>query len=345
MKPVLGLLCIVYTFSIFAENTIESAYDQINRSIIISPKSAAFSGADLSLSDGAYAGASPSNLIKDSINSLQFSYANYFGDALSSSALSYVNSISNRSAFSVTTGYIYIPDIQDNRNLATDENGDPVFNKPVTITSCSQIHFKAGFGLSLVIDKPFLVSAGVALNASRNRLVDYTGYGIGMDLGSTFMFPAQGLSAVLLVENVFGSYTHWSSSYSERGRQHVRLGIGWEKAIDYFYGRLKLGYTSPDLLSNEGINGFEVDEVNDELVIEKPRKYTLSKNPELIVLGGRLGLEYTIMQIVAVRCGVARDRFSFGAGLSLFRQRAGIDFAYMIHSLPGTYQFSLSYKW
>jgi hypothetical protein len=345
MRLYLFLLCIAYSYAVFAENSIESAYDQINRAIIISPKSAAFNGADLSLNDGAYAGASPSNLVKDSCSSLQFSYANYFGNALSSSVLSYVNSISSRSAFSVTSGYIYIPDIQDNRNLDTNESGEPIFDKPVTITSCSQVHFKAGFGLSLVNDKPFRVSAGVALNASRNRLIDYTGYGIGVDLGSSFMLPAQGLSAVLLIENVFGSYTYWNSSYSERGRQHIRLGIGWEKDLDYIYGKIKLGYTSPDLLSNEGINGYEVDEVNDELVIENPKKYTLRKNPELIVLGGKLGLEYTIMQIVAVRCGIAQDRFSFGAGLSLFSQRAGIDFAYMIHSLPGTYQFSLSYKW
>jgi hypothetical protein len=344
MRLYLFLLCIAYGYTVFAENSIESAYDQINRAIIISPQSAAFNGADLSLNDGAYAGSSPSNLIRDSINTLQLSYANYFGNALSSSVLSYVNSISSRSAFSVTTGYIYIPDIKDTRNSGIDESGEPIFDN-VTITSCSQIHFKAGFGLSLVKDKPFQVSTGVALNASRNRLVDYTGYGIGVDLGSSFMLPAQGLSAVLLLENVFGSYTYWSSSYSERGRQHIRLGIGWERNVDYIYGKLKLGYTSPDLLSNEGINGFEVDEVNDELVIEEPKKYTLNNNPELIVLGGKLGVEYTIMQIVAVRCGIAQDRFSFGAGVSLFSQRAGIDFAYMKHSLPGTYQFSLSYKW
>lgn len=345
MRLYLSLLCIAYSYAVFAENPTESAYDQIDRAIITSPKSASFNGADLSLNDGAYAGASPSNLVKDSCSSLQFSYANYFGNALSSSVLSYVNSVSSRSAFSVTTGYIYIPDIKDTRDMATDENGVPLPDQPIKITNCSQVHFKAGFGLSLVNDKPFRVSAGVALNASRNRLPDYTGYGIGVDLGSSFMLPAQGLSAVLLVENVFGSYTYWNSSYSEKGRQHVRLGIGWEKNVDYIYGKIKLGYTSPDLLSNEGINGYDVDEANNELVIENPKKYTLTKNPELIVLGAKLGLEYTIMQIVAVRCGFAQDRFSFGAGLSLFKQRAGIDFAYMIHSLPGTYQFGLSYKW
>ncbi len=345
MKLFTALLCMACVCNIFAEGVTRSDYDQMNRSIVTSTGSAAFNGADLSLSDGAYAGASPSNLIRDSVNSLQFSYANYFGDALSSSVLSYVNSVSSRTAFSVTTGYIYIPDIMDTRNMNVDGSGTPQNDELIKITSCSQVHLKAGFGLLLVNDRPFRISAGAALNASRNRLVDYTGYGIGVDLGSSFILPAQGISTVLLIENVFGSYTHWSSSYSERGRQHVRLGIGWEKTLDYIYGKLKLGYTSPDLLSNEGINGFEIDEDNGVLVIENPKKYTLSKNPELIVLGGRLGLEYTIMQIVALRCGFAQDRFSFGAGLSLFRQRAGIDFAYMKHSLPGTYQFSLSYKW
>lgn len=345
MKLFIALLSIAYSCNIFADGATRSDYDQMNRSIVNSTGSAAFNGADLSFSDGAYAGASPSNLVRDSVSSLQFSYANFFGDALSSSVLSYVNSVSSRTAFSVTTGYIYIPDIQDNRDQNTDENGVPLFDKPVKITSSSQVHFKAGFGLSLVNDRPFQITAGAALNASRNRLVDYTGYGIGVDLGSSFVLPAQGISTVLLIENVFGSYTHWNSSYSERGRQHVRLGLGWEKKLDYIYGKLKLGYTSPDLLSNEGINGFEIDEDNGVLVIENPKKYTLSDNPELIVLGGRLGLEYTFMQIVALRCGFAQDRFSFGAGIALFSQRAGIDFAYMKHSLPGTYQFSLSYKW
>lgn len=346
MKLFIALLCMVYACSVFAEGAVQSEYDQLNRSIVTSTRSAAFNGADLSLSDGAYAGGSPSNLIRDSVTSLQFSYANYFGNALSSSVLSYVNNVSSRTAFSVTTGYIYIPDIKDTRNLHTNENGEPQGDESIKITNCSQVHLKSGFGLSLVTGQPYQISVGVALNASRNRLVEYTGYGIGVDIGSSLVHPVSGISTVLLIENVFGSYTYWNSSYSEKGRQRVRLGIGWEKALDYFYGKLKLGYTSPDLLSNEGINGFEIDEDNGVLVIENPKKYTLSKNPELIVLGAKLGLEYTIMQIVALRCGYAQGRrFSFGAGLALFKQRAGIDFAYMKHSLPGTYQFSLSYKW
>jgi hypothetical protein len=341
--PILSIL--ICGLRVFAEKPVESVYDQLNRSLITSPKSASFSGADLSLNDGAFPGYSPSNLIRDSMNSLQLSYADFFGNALSSSALSCIYHLSPRTAFSVTTGYIYIPDITDNRNLDTSVTGEVIFDKPVKITNCSQVHFRAGFGFSSDKNKPVVVSGGVSINASRNRLIDYTGYGLGLDLGSSVLLPSKGLSAVVLVENVTRSYTYWNSSYSEKGRPHVRFGIGWEKAVDYLYGTFRVGYTSPDLLSNEGINGFEVDEVDDELVIEKPKTYTLSKDPEILVLGAKLGFEYNVMKVFAVRCGIARDRFSFGAGLSLFEQRAAIDFAYMIHSLPGTYQISLLYKW
>jgi hypothetical protein len=344
MKILVILISLAYSCQIFAEKSVESIYDQLNRSIVTSPKSAALGGADLSFNEGAYPGYSASNLTKDSMNSLQLSYADFFGNAFSSSALSYIYHISPRTAFSITTGYIYIPDIKDTRDFDTSQNGDVFFDK-VKITNCSQVHFKAGFGYSTDKAKPVVASGGVSINASRNRLIDYTGYGLSLDAGSTIMLPTKGLSAVLLIENIAGSYTYWNSTYSERGKPHIRLGIGWEKAIEYFYGTFKAGYTTPDLLSNEGINGFEIDERDDELVIENPKKYTLSKNPEYLILGAKLGLEYCVMNVFAVRCGVARDRFSFGAGVLLFEQRAGIDFAYMIHSLPGTYQISLSYKW
>jgi hypothetical protein len=328
-----------------SKETLESEYDQLNRSLIASPRAVSLNGADLSFNDGAYAGYSPSNLIRDSLNSLQLSYADFFGSAFSSSALSYQYRISPHSAFSITTGYLHIPDITDNRSLDTTSNGEVIFDNSVKITNSSQIHFRAGFGFSSDKNKPLVVSGGVAMNASRNRLVDYTGYGLGVDLGSSVMMPEKGLSAVLLIENVTRSYTYWSSSYSEKGKPHIKLGLGWEIPVKYLYGTFRVGYTSPDLLSNEGINGFEIDEVDDELVIENPEKYTLSKDPEILVLGAKLGLEFTIMQVFAIRGGFARDRFSFGAGLSLFEQRAAIDFAYMTHSLPGTYQISLSYKW
>jgi hypothetical protein len=37
--------------------------------------------------------------------------------------------------------------------------------------------------------------------------------------------------------------------------------------------------------------------------------------------------------------------FSFGAGLCLMKNRAGIDFAYLTHELAPTYKLSVNFKW
>lgn len=337
------LLCCIR--QLLAEKPTASIYTDFNRNLMVSPQSAALSGADLSINEGALPGYSPANLSRDSLNALSLSYANYFGNTFSTSTLSYVNHIDSNIAFGVAAGYIFIPDIEDNRDLDTNEYGDPRFNKSIKITNCSHIYFRTGYGITLNSGKPIEFSSGISLNASRIRLIDYNGYGLSLDLGSGVQFIKPGISLMVLVENIFGSYTYWNSLYSESGFRHIRIGLGWEQSFEYLYGEIRIGYTSPDLLTNEGINYISIDEHTDDFYIEKLNTYKIYEKPSILFSSAKFGIEYKILNIVAIRGGVANRRLSFGAGLELFAQRAGIDFAYLRHALSGTYQISLSYKW
>jgi hypothetical protein len=320
-------------------------YADFNRSLIITPQSAAVGGADLGFNNGAMPGYSASNLTLDSMNVVNLSYANYFDNSFSTSTVSYVNHIRSTIGLGVSAGYIFIPDIEDNRMLDSSEANTLRFDKDITLTNCSHIYFRTGLGFRYGSELPVQLSSGISLNASRIRLIDYNGYGVGIDIGSGLLIKKPGVSMVVLLENVIGSYTHWNSSYSEYGYPHVRVGFGWERSFDYLYGVLKAGYTSPDFLNNEGINNINIDESTNDLVIETPERNSISEQPGLLISGAKLGVEYKILNVLSLRAGLAQKQFSFGAGVSLLAQRAGVDFAYITHALSGTYQVSLEYRW
>jgi hypothetical protein len=176
-------------------------------------------------------------------------------------------------------------------------------------------------------------------------LPDYKGYGLGIDAGATAQIPLYGISASLVVENITSSYTYWSSSFSEYVLPHIRVGVGWEKTVPYMYGRILIAYTTPDLLTNEGVNDFKTQNVDNDFKIETPYSQKFYKHPSVLFTGGKFGAEYTIMNRLALRVGVKEQRICFGAGLSLFDEHAGFDFAYNAHELAGSYQMSLKYRW
>jgi hypothetical protein len=211
--------------------------------------------------------------------------------------------------------------------------------------NCSWINLRVGLGKSFDLSNSIAFSIGGALQAKRVRLIDYNGYGLGIDAGMRILFKKPNLSAALLFENVTSSMTHWSDEYRQLSARHIRIGIGWDKDFQYIYGNLRLAYTTPDILSNEGVNYFSAEVLVDGAVVETPLYEKVYKNPLLLIKAGKVGAEYTILKRVSLRVGLTNSTLSFGAGLNLFNERAGIDFAYMTHVLSGTYQLSLRYCW
>lgn len=338
------IVTVVLSYSFYAFAATEySEYADLNRELMFLPVSASMGGADLSFSAGAAYGSSPANLPFDTSNSLTLSYANFYQNTFSSSILSYSGPAGSKSGIGITAGYIYIPDVEDNRNSIVTDNNTLI---PVNKTrNCSDIYVRFSYGHRFDITPAWVVSAGLALNGRRSRLLEYSGYGIGADLGAKVYHKATGISFGTLIENITSNYTYWSENYKEYSYTHIRLGLGWEKIIPYIYGKVRVGYTSPDLLSNEGINKYSTETDTNNQKVEIPSQEKVHKNPELLFSNGRLGLEYLIMSRVALRVGLSQGKFNFGAGLQLFSNKAGVDFAYTTHQLSGTYQMSVMYKW
>jgi hypothetical protein len=318
-------------------------YADINRELMLLPVSASLAGADLSLSSGACFGSTPANLPFDSLSNLSLSYANYFQNTFSTSLLSFSGPADSNGGIGITAGYVYIPNIEYNLSTTTTESGNLLYD--YKMKNSSDIFFRFGYGHLFSLNSRLDFSIGAAANARRTRLIDFTGYGLGLDAGIKLYDRRSGASVVLQMDNITSHYTYWSKDFREYAYPHLRLGLGLERNIPYIYGRIRIGYTSPDLLSNEGINYSKSETDTNDLELEEISQEKVYQSPELLIYDGRLGFEYLIMNRLAFRVGLSQGKFNFGAGLQLFSNRAGLDFAYTIHQLAGTYQISMMYRW
>ena len=199
----------------------------------------------------------------------------------------------------------------------------------------------------LLLNQPlFRVTAGAAVHALCQGLYQETGYGIGSDLGLSASLPREGLKASLLFENATTTYIRWSADYSEEALPHLRLALGWQKAVDYLYGRLQPSYSSLDFLVNDGINSAVQGDQGADTVAQ-PQVIHPSVDPVGFILGGNWGAEYVVMERLALRLGYgAPGRFTFGAGILAWHRKLGLDFALLTHpDLPQTYCASIRYAW
>jgi len=333
---------LVFSTIVFPEIS-HGYYVDVADELMTPPTSAAKVGSDLTQSSGVGVESTPANLPFDTLNHLSLSYAGYYGNTFSSSIVSYSGQPIENTGISILTGYIYIPDIMDTRESTVDDSGR-LAEVNISYFNASKVLFRAGIGRLLYNSKRFAVSAGIAANAKRVRLPE-TSYSVSLDGGLIGHMKTTGLSAGLQVENLTSSYTYWNHNFQERAHPHVRAGLGWEKNLPYFYGALKLSYTSIDLLSNEGINSISYDLTEIDNKIETITQESITDKPSLLLTHGKYGIEFNIMNRVALRGGITRDRFSFGAGIQVIENMAGLDFAYIGHALAGTYQLAMHYTW
>lgn len=337
------LYLFLFLFSVFAAGL--QTYANGTDELMVSPVSASMGGSDLSIGSGVSAESTPANLPFDSLNSLMLSYAGYYQNTFSTSMLSFSGHPRHNIGVSLMVGYVFVPNIPNTQNIGSVEPGEAGVVDNITYFSASRLFFRAGAGRRFDINRLFSVGVGCAVNAKRTRLEPYNGYGLGVDAGLKALWVPGGLSCALQVENVASSYIYWSKDYRERSYTHLRVGIGWEKVVPYVYGVFRFGYTSPDLFANEGINYYDLSVTKLNNTIEAPNHAELYERPELLLYAGKFGAEYIIMNSLALRIGLSQGKIGFGAGLKLMNQRAGLDFAYITHTLAGTYQLSLNYLW
>jgi hypothetical protein len=280
----------------------------------------------------------PANLCSDSIKEISLTYAGYFQNTFSTSGLSFISPVDNQSSVGVSASYLLVPGIEIHE--------DTVVPQRVPTKSSSDLFFRLGYGRTIITAASGIeVRGGAAINAERMNLINWTGYGIGADAGVSAVFSGSGAAASLLIENITAGYTHWSRAFKSYAYPHIRFGAGWQREFPYIYGKINAGYLSPDLLTNDGINFFGSDTLDENSTIQHPEIKSVKTNPLVLILGCRSGVEYTIMDRISFRIGLYSSSFSFGGGLSLLENRAGFDFAYLSHELAPTYKLSVHFRW
>ncbi len=318
-------------------------YVDANRRIYVLPRETALGMSNMVFARDGGPNTSPANCALDSTSELQLGYAGYYRNAYSSSILSFVTDLERIGAVAVSADYLYVPDILDTRDLEVDGAGMPIYDPDrVEHVTSSEIYLHLAYARRWQIRRVVL-DAGAGVNVLRRRLIDWTGYGVGVDIAGAASFPRTGIRTGLLLENLTTTYMNWSEEYSENALPHVRLGVGWRRDFPYLYGALQVTYVSPDLLTNEGINTTDAIASSDS--VESPRQMSLREDPQLVFYGN-YGLEYTIARVVSLRVGVENlRRFAFGAGLALLHQQLLVDFAWLSHDLGGSYAVSVGWRW
>lgn len=321
-------------------------YTSSNKPLYAFPEFSSLGGSALAFSRDGSPLSNPANIPLDMRNSMTLAYTGFYQNCFSTTLASLVTHLNEHIGIGTYIGYLYIPDIEVTADFELDSDENPIYDPSLlSIKTSSEIFFNFSFGYKFILSPAIVASVGASLHCQRKRLIDWTGYGIGIDAGATLELQKPGLRFSLLIDDISTSYIHWSSDYHENGLPHARLGLGWQKEIPYIYGRISVMYKSPDLFSNEGV-GFNYFSEKAGNIIE-PEKHNVKDNPVLLLSSGSYGFEYLIQKYVALRVGLDEPkRIFFGAGVGLFRRSLFFDFTYMVsYELPGTYSLSTSYLW
>ncbi len=319
-------------------------YSNANKAIFVFPQYSALGGSPLAFSRDGSPMSNPANISLESARALSLSYSGYFDNTFSTTLASFVTQIKDNIGAGVFAGYIYIPNIEITEGFDVYPDTDiPIYDESkLTYESSSEVFMNFSFGYTILSTANISATAGASFHCQRRRLIDWTGYGIGLDVGTTVELPRAGVRFSLLLDDITTNYIRWSSDYHNNALPHARLGIGWQREIPYIYGKIRIMYKSPDLLGNDGVGYIFLGD--DE---KEPEKQSVKDEPGLVFTAAAYGVEYTVQKIVALRVGLDESkRLFFGAGINLFKRSLFFDFSYMVsNDLPGTYSLSMGYHW
>lgn len=330
-------------------------YSDNIRELFFVPRSSSVLGADFVFAHDGTPEVNPANLALDSSTEISLSYASYYQNTFSTSILSYAGRIDEASGFGISLSYLYVPDIRGTQNLLTEPDGTPVYDESrFEYSTYSDIFFHAGYGRQFIKSRRVELTAGVGVNAQRQRLAfnQYRGYSMGLDGGIAVDFPRPGIRLSCACDNISTQYTRWSAGYSETAYPHLRFGAGWQQDIPYIYGHVRIQYKTLDLLGNEGADAIQLSTLlttdsagssnTNQLSGEMPS--VAGANGALVLLGS-LGIEYTIKNVFAIRIGGnLENKLAFGCGVNLLQRRLCFDASYIMHELAPTYQIGVTYR-
>ena len=332
-KTVFALICAI--FVIYAEKSI---YGNENRFLFMSPEFAAVGEAKNALCADPIPANNPASIILSEKTSFFAGYAGFYENSFWTANTYATMKIDSLNTASIFIGYLHIPDIDSVERIIPFEGAEPAYR--ISSVTSSELYVNLNYAIKIFAFERWNLSVGGALNVMRRRLVEWTGYGIGMDLGLLFSTD-RGNYVSLQFDNITTHYTHWSKDYHENTLPNAFLGYGFSKNISEKV-KIELLYRSPDLFGNSGVvsNNLGKESVFDD----KVKSGSIRSNPENLFTAAGYGAEINFKKIVAIRFGLSDShKLTFGGGAYLF-ERINIDFAYIYSSaLDGTYNVSLKF--
>ncbi len=331
-KQKLVLLILSASLSLFAE---KSYYSDANRSLYNSPHSRALGGADMALSYEGLPSASPAGIIRNERSLIYVGYAGFYQNLFGATTVAMTRPVDSIQSVGVSLSYLMIPGVEFN-TASENMSGTP---KDISLGSetSSELYLNVLYGRKFLTFSKGYLSAGAAIHLKRQRLIEWTGYGIGADLGFLSQFN-NGIALALKVENFLTEYTHWSKNYSENGLPRFYFGFGFERTLTAKLD-FSVSYRTPDLFGNSGVGGGSFS--TDGQFEGEPERLSVRSNPGILFTYANYGGEFVINKTVSLRAGFTDTRMlNFGGGVHLFN-RWDIDFVYShSNALSGTYSIA-----
>jgi hypothetical protein len=330
------IILLILVFCAFAE---KSVYGNENRYLFMSPEFSALGEAKNALSNEPIPANNPASTVLTKKTAFFAGYTAFYNNILWTANTYATLKIDSLNVAGIFVGYLNIPDIDSVRRIIPFQGGEPDYE--ITRVSSSELSVNLNYARKLADFERWNLSVGVSLNIMRRRLVEWTGYGIGADLG-VLLSTNRGNFVSFQVDNITTHYTHWSKNYHENTLPQGFLAYGYSKEINRNLA-LNLLYRSPDLFGNSSLaaNTFGEESAFDDEI----RSGSIVKNPQNLFTAAGYGAELFFKKTVALRLGLTDShKLAFGGGIYLF-ERAHVDFAYIYSSaLDGTYGVSLKFE-
>ncbi len=166
-------------------------------------------------------------------------------------------------------------------------------------------------------------SVGASAKVIRRGLMEYSAFGLGLDLGARYQ-PSEAFSMGLNLQDISGTHLFWNNGVNESILPTVKLGMALRWPITKF--------ATLATIAADGDFRFE------------GREYSAQYNFSGISLDTHLGAEFLIKDLVALRIGSSEGNMTAGLGLkfSLMHHPVTLDYAYLGHQdLDATHRISL----
>lgn len=261
----------------------------------------------------------PANTYFLNENNLFASHSSYFEGLMSYDIAAANFSINNR-IFAAGILMNSISDIPLTRDMNISNVPDSLifdYNK-IKFETWREIAFFLNYSTEL----PYSIKGGVNFKLIYKGIESYSAYGLGFDLGFTYLNKAFIHSFV--VKNITTTPLFWSTGDNEIIIPNIVIGNSYVKIFDSINSRLTLSADVDIFLEN--------------------RKTADQFNAGSISFNIHGGAELLIKDKLAVRLGTDSGEMTYGAGIRI--KSFNIDYALLQNSdLENSHKISLIYKW